>query len=65
MKIRALEDEWAQFTNSKEYKDLPEHTVEESETVTNKKNRRQIDAPNRKVLEAVALYRKVMMFGIS
>ena len=65
MKIRALEDEWAKFTNSKEYRDLPEHTLEESETVTNKKNRRQIDAPNRKVLEAVALYRKVMMFGIS
>lgn len=61
MKIRALEDEWVKFTNSKEYKDLPEHTLEESETSTNKKTRRQIDAPNRKVLEAVAFYRKVML----
>lgn len=65
MKIRALEDEWAKFTNSKEYKDLPEHTIEESVTATNKKTRRQIDAPNRKVLEAATLYRKAMMFGIS
>lgn len=65
MKIRALEDEWAKFTNSKEYKDLPEHTLEESETVTNKKNRRQVDAPNRKVLEAATLYRKAMLYSLA
>lgn len=61
MIIRALEDEWAQFTNSKKYKDLPEQTID-AKTVT-KKSRRQIDAPNRKALEAATVYRKAMMFG--
>ena len=61
MIIRALEDEWAQFTDSKEYKDLPEHTIDAATVDANKKTRRQIDAPNRKVLEAVALYRKAML----
>jgi len=62
MIIRALEDEWAQFTNSKEYKDLPEQTIDAAKTV-NKKTRRQIDAPNRKAFEAAEIYRRAMMFG--
>lgn len=61
MIIRALEDEWAQFTDSKDYKDLPEHTIDEATVAANKKTRRQLDAPNRKILEAVALYRKAML----
>lgn len=65
MIIRALEDEWAQFTNSKEYKDLPEQTIDAAKTVADKKTRRQIDAPNRKALAAAAVYRKAMMFGNS
>lgn len=62
MIIRALEDEWAQFTNSKEYKDLPEQTIDAAKTVANKKTRRQIDAPNRKFLAAAELYRRAMLF---
>ena len=62
MIIRALEDEWAQFTDSKEYKDLPEHTIDEATASANKKTRRQIDAPNRKVLAAANFYRKAMLF---
>lgn len=65
MIIRALEDEWAQFTNSKEYKDLPEHTIDEATHAANKKTRRQIDAPNRKILAAAALYRKAMLNSLS
>lgn len=62
MIIRALEDEWAQFTNSKEYKDLPEQTLDAAKTVADKKTRRQIDAPNRKVLAAATVYRQAMLF---
>ena len=61
MIVRALEDEWAQFTDSKAYKDLPEHTVDDATRNANKKTRRQIDAPNRKILAAAALYRKAML----
>ena len=61
MIIRALEDEWAQFADSKEYKDLPEHTIDDATHNANKKTRRQIDAPNRRILEAAALYRKAML----
>ena len=60
MTIRALEDEWAHFTKSKEYKDLPEHTIDDTAAI-NKKIRKQIAAPNQKLLEAVALYRKNML----
>ena len=62
MIVRALEDEWADFTDSKEYKNLPEHTIDEATSSANKKTRRQINAPHRKVLEVVNLYRKAMLF---
>lgn len=52
--IRALENEWAKFTNSKTYKDLPEHEVDK---VTAKKI---IDKPNRRFLNAALAYRKSM-----
>ena len=45
--IRALENEWAQFTNSKDYKDLPEH-------MTDKK------FFDRRFLKAAAAYRRAM-----
>ena len=45
--IRALEDEWAKFTNSKTYKDLPEN-------LTDKK------IFSRKLFDAAAAYRKAM-----
>ena len=59
MTIRALEDEWAQFTNSDEYKNLPEQTVEKSAVV--EENVRKIKAPDRRRLTAAALYRKAML----
>ncbi|MBR3498527.1 MAG: hypothetical protein IKO05_05985 [Selenomonadaceae bacterium] len=52
--IRALENEWAKFTNSKHYRDLPEH---KSDEVTVKKF---IDKPDSRVLDAVLAYRKAM-----
>ena len=55
--IRALEDEWAHFTNSKDYKDMPEHFTDEK---TPKKVHKQIDEPNRRLLDAVAAYRRAM-----
>lgn len=64
MKIRALEDEWAHFTNSDEYKNLPEHRIDETATDDDKKVRKQIAAPNRKSLEAIAVYRKTMLYSL-
>lgn len=59
MTIRALEDEWARFTESDEYKNLPEHTLD------NKKIRRQVAAkPKRIFLNAVADYRKAMLYKL-
>ena len=49
--IRALENEWAKFTNSKAYRDLPEHQSDDN---------KKIFAPDRKLLKAVAAYRKAM-----
>ena len=63
MIIRALEDEWAQFTNSDEYKNLPEQTIDAATHDANKKTRRQINATNRKVYEAATLYRKAMLYS--
>lgn len=55
--VRALEDEWSRFTNSDEYKNLPDHLIDES---TDKKFRRQVDAPNRRLLDAASAYRRAM-----
>ena len=65
MTIRALEDEWARFTNSDEYKNLPEHISDEVKINGTKKTRRQIAAPDRKFLDAVAVYRRAMLFDIA
>ena len=51
MTIRALEDEWAQFRNSDEYKDLPEELSDETKA---------IEAPDFKTLRAILAYRKSM-----
>ena len=51
--IRALENEWAKFTNSKDYKDLPEHSTDKI-----KVKKFQIDKPNRRLLNAAIAYRK-------
>ncbi len=59
MTIRALEDEWARFTESDEYKNLPEHTLDD------KKIHRQVAAkPKRIFLNAAADYRKAMLYKL-
>ena len=60
MTIRALEDEWARFASSDEYKNLPENTLDEPDA--KKKIHKQVAAPNHKSLEAVALYRRSMLY---
>ena len=67
MTIRALEDEWAQFTKSKTYDEMPEDYFEsdEQEKVTGKKfknNYKPLDAPRKNILDAVSLYRNAMNF---
>lgn len=57
--IRALEDEWARFTNSDDYKKLPEHLTDE---IVEKKIDRQVIVPNRRLLNAAAAYRRSMNF---
>ena len=61
MTIRALEDEWAQFTKSKTYKNMPEDylkKVEQEKSGKKFKNTyKKIDAPNSKILNAVETYR--------
>lgn len=59
MTIRALEDEWARFTKSKEFKDLPETLLDTAEKI-----RKQISAPNKKFLDAASAYRKSMSFAV-
>ena len=56
MTIRALEDEWARFTNSDEYKNLPENTLDD------KHGKKIVKAPKRIYLNAVADYRKSMHY---
>ena len=60
MTIRALEDEWARFTNSDEYKNLPENTLDENSDAKKK----VVAAPKRKYLNAVADYRKSMLYKL-
>ena len=54
--IRALEDEWARFTNSDEYKNLPDHILDKG--VVKKKIHRQIVEPDRRILNAATAYRR-------
>ena len=56
--IRALENEWAKFTNSKEYRDLPDYLSDEKTTA--KKFYRQIEEPDRRLSDAAAAYRRAM-----
>lgn len=50
--IRALEDEWSRFTDSDEYKNLPNQLADE---VTVK-----VHVPDKKFLRAIAAYRRAM-----
>lgn len=54
MTIRALEDEWANFTNSDEYKELPEDIGDEKKSG---KKSKIPDAPGKKIIDAILTYR--------
>ena len=58
MTIRALEDEWARFTNSDEYKNLPENTLDDKQHG----GKKIVKVPKRTYLNAVADYRKSMHY---
>ena len=68
MTIRALEATWAEFTNSKEYAELPDNKHEEEilnligGDKTNRNRYKQIEKPNATTLNAVAAYRNSMTF---
>ncbi len=55
MTIRALEDEWANFTKSKKYDELPDDYFEE------KNSKGKISKPNQKILDAISIYRNAMI----
>ena len=55
--IRALEDEWLRFTNSDDYKNLPDNISDE---ITDKNFHKHIYKPNRKLLKAIRSYELVM-----
>ena len=61
MTIRALEDEWANFTKSNEYKNLPENILDDDGIKVHK----QVTVPNGKFLDAVAVYRKSMLYKLA
>ena len=59
MTIYALEDEWSQFTKSKDFKNLPENKIERAaKKVQN--NYKKIELPNKNFLEAALAYRNSM-----
>ena len=52
--IRALENEWAKFTKSKEYRDLPENLTDKHQT------KKIVVEPDHRFLDAALAYRKAM-----
>lgn len=52
MTIRAIEDEWASYSNSDEYKNLPEDYFEDEQIY------KVAEVPNRKLMNAIFTYRK-------
>lgn len=67
MTIRALEDEWAQFTKSKAYDEMPEDFFEEDKREKSggkkyKNTYKAFDTPSKKVLDVISVYRSAMMF---
>ena len=67
MVVRAIEDEWATFAKSDEYKEMPEDLFEEAENEMSVKHKRKkqdpINEPNYQILDAVSAYRSAMMFS--
>ena len=52
MTIRALEDEWTKFSNSDEYKELPENFFDEEKVF------KVAEVPNKKILSVIYNYRQ-------
>ncbi len=52
MTIRAIEDEWASYSNSDEYKNLPEDYFEDEQIY------KVAEVPNRKLMNAIFTYRQ-------
>ena len=52
MTIRALEDEWMKFSNSDEYKDLPENYFDDEKVL------KVAEVPNKKILSVIYNYRQ-------
>ena len=67
MVVRAIEDEWATFAKSDEYKEMPEDLFEEAEKEMSVKHKRKkqepINEPNYQILDAISAYRSAMMFN--
>ena len=60
MIIRALEDEWMTFSNSEEYKELPEDILEEAEEKAEKKEKKpqvQVQEPSLQLQRMLHAYR--------
>ena len=66
MVVRAIEDEWATFSKSDEYKEMPEDLFEEAEKEMSGKHKRKkqepINEPNYQIIDAISAYRSAMMF---
>ena len=67
MTIRALEDEWAQFTKSKDYEEMPEDYFSEDDREkvskkSSKKPYKDITAPSQKLSDIISVYRKAMLY---
>ena len=68
MVVRAIEDEWLEFSKSDEYKEMPEDLFEEVETELNKKQHKRkahtykpIEKPNQQVIDVINAYRNSMI----
>lgn len=58
--IRALQNEWLSFVDSKSYKDLPEQVVDEVLDKEDKYHHHKVTEPDRKTIDAATAYRKAM-----
>ena len=67
MVVRAIEDEWATFSKSDEYKELAENLMEDAKIEQDGKHKRKkqnvIESPNQQVIDIISTYRSAMMFS--
>ena len=67
MVVRAIEDEWINFTKSDDYKELAEDLFEEAEIELSgkhkRKNKNLISKPDQKVIDMISAYRNSMEIG--